>query len=58
LQQSQPGRVVIIAPADQETTLLQAQTAAQDVPPPLTSSQSLSIFHALVMWLRNNEPSA
>jgi predicted transcriptional regulator len=58
LQQSQPERVVMIAPADQEKTLEKAQTALQDVPPPLTPSQSLGVFHTLIAWLRTHEPSA
>ena len=57
LQQSQPERVVMIASADRETTLERTQTALQDVPPPLTLSQSLSVFHTLVAWLRTHEPT-
>ena len=57
LQQSQPERVVMIASADQETTLQRAQTALRHLPPPLTHSQSLSVFHTLVAWLLTHEPT-
>jgi thymidylate kinase len=57
LQTWQPERITMIASTDREATLGRITAALQQVPPPLTQTTAVSLFHTLIGWLRTHEPN-
>lgn len=56
LQTWQPEHVTMMASTDGEATLGRLTAALQHVPPPLTHTTAIRLFHRLIGWLRTHEP--
>jgi thymidylate kinase len=57
LQMEQPDRVRTITSTDGEATLRLIPAALERVPPPLTHTSAMDLFHTLIGWLRTHQPS-